>query len=605
MNGRWAYLNLYYPMITRLIKRADNVAKVQHQVLREKIQLAADSRFGRDHGFSTIRDVADFRRQLPITNFEYFRPYVEDVCNGNSEALFGPRTNVRMFALTSGTTEKPKHIPITDDFVRSYKRGWKIWGLKTHWDHRDLLTKDYVHLVSDWQQSQTSGGLWCGNISGLAAETRPAIVRRPFIVPPQVGKIGDWTNRQYVALRLSMASPRVGMIITANPLTLVSLAHLADQKKESLLRDMRDGTLTLPDASGDDGNDLGPELSRRIRKVSRSRCQELESIVRTTGHLFPRDFWPQLSVVAVWMGGPVGAFVPEVRELYGDCAFRDHGLSASEGRMTIPMQDESNSGMLDFESNYYEFIPEGEYENEHPTLLEAHELEEGESYYILLTNSGGLYRYNIHDVVQCVGFVGKSPLLAFLHKGAHCTNIAGEKLTEYQVATAIRNGFGELNRNVETVMLVPVMGSPPRYVLLVEQSKSDYAERLAEKIDSHLSRLNCEYQDRIRTRRLQPIQTQEVPVGSWIGCVNERSPCGAVARNNINILFLARQTRSCRTWLPTSLDDADRSITTAVVLGTTINQSAAPYVGTTPSDHQSTEKGLPRIPTCARHWRIR
>jgi hypothetical protein len=64
-------------------------------------------------------------------------------------------------------------------------------------------------------------------------------------------------------------------------------------------------------------------------------------------------------------------------------------------------------------------------------------------------------------------------------------------------------------------MLVPVMGSPPRYVLLVEQSKGDDADRLAEKIDSHLSSLNCEYQDRIRTRRLQPIQSQQIPTGSW------------------------------------------------------------------------------------------
>lgn len=512
MNGRWAYLKLHYPMVTRMIRRADRIAQIQHKVLQAKIQLAAGSRFGGDHGFSSIRDVADFRRQLPITDFEYYRPYVEAVCAGDSRALFGPRIRVRMFALTSGTTDQPKHIPITDEFVRSYKRGWKIWGLQTHADHPELLTQDYVHLVSDWQQSRTSGGVWCGNISGLAAETRPAIVRRPFVVPPQVGKISDWTNRQYVALRLSLASPRVGMIITANPLTLVSLAHLADQKKESLLRDLRDGTLTLPSQSP---NNLAPQLMHRIRRVDRGRCSELESIIDRTGHLFPRDFWPQLSVVAVWMGGPVGAFVPEVRELYGDCAFRDHGLSASEGRMTIPLQDESNCGILDYESNYYEFIPESEYENEHPAILEAHELQEGESYYLLLTNAGGLFRYNIHDVVRCVGFVGKSPLLAFLHKGAHCTNMAGEKLTEYQVATAIRNGFGELNRTVETVMLVPVMGSPPKYVLLVEESKIDFAEQLARKIDNHLSSLNCEYQDRIQTRRLQPIQTQRIPPGSW------------------------------------------------------------------------------------------
>lgn len=512
MNARWAYFKLQYPQVKRLLADAKRMQSVQQQVLRDKLRLSTESRFGRDHGLASVQDARDFRRHIPITDFEYFRPYVDRVIAGDTEAMFASHVQVRMFALTSGTTDQPKHIPVTDDFVRSYKRGWKIWGLQTHADHMDLLSKQYVHLSSDWQQRRAPSGAWCGNISGLAAETRPAVVRRPFLVPPQVGKISDWSCRQYAALRVSLGSRRVGMIITANPLTLVGLAKLADQHKESLIRDLRDGTLTLP-------SELDGEIDRRyvgaLRRVDSKRCRELEQIVERTGHLFPRDFWPELSVVAVWMGGPVGAFVPEVRELYGNCAFRDHGLSASEGRMTIPLQDESNCGLLDFQSNYYEFIPVEEFGKPDPLILEAHELEEGRSYYILLTNSAGLFRYDIHDVVQCVGHEGQAPLLAFLHKGAHCTNVAGEKLTEYQVATAVREGFEQLNRRVETVMLVPVMGTPPQYVLLVEEASLEDADQLAEKIDHRLSDLNCEYRDRLRSSRLRPIRTQTIPPGSW------------------------------------------------------------------------------------------
>lgn len=512
MNARWAYFQLQYPLVKRLLTGAENAHSVQQDVLAEKIRIAAESRFGRQHGFASIRSAADFRRQVPITDFEYFRPYVDDVREGRVDALFGPQTRVRMFALTSGTTDQAKHIPITDHFVQSYKRGWKIWGLKTHADHMDLLSKHYLHLSSDWQQSRTPAGFWCGNISGLAAETRPVVVRRPFLVPPQVGKISNWTNRQYIALRLAIASRRVGMIITANPLTLISLAKLADEQQESLLRDLHDGTLSLPAESA---GATEVSLPSRIRRVDKQRSRELERIISQTGHLYPRDFWPELSVVAVWMGGPVGAFIPELRSLYGDCSYRDHGLSASEGRMTIPLQDESSFGILDYQSSYFEFIPEDQYGKADASVLEAHELQEGSSYYVLLTNCGGLFRYNIRDVVRCVGFQGQAPLLEFLHKGAHCTNIAGEKLTEHQVATAVRDGFGDLNRSVETVMLVPVMGSPPRYLLLVEQNSDDFADKLAERVNARLSELNCEYEDRIRTRRLKPISQQAIPAGSW------------------------------------------------------------------------------------------
>ncbi|TWT98711.1 GH3 auxin-responsive promoter family protein [Neorhodopirellula pilleata] len=512
MNARWAYIKLQNAIVSRMLRQTANSRDIQRDVLLEKVRLCADSRFGRDYHLRSIRNVDDFRRNIPITDFETFRPYVDDVRRGDPGALFSPSVRLLMFALTSGTTEQPKHIPVTDEFIRTYKRGWKIWGLKAHTDHMDLAKKEYVHLAGDWQQSQAESGVWCGSISGLAAETRPAIVRRTFIVPPEVGKISDWTARQYTALRLSLPSRKVGMIMTANPLTLVGLAELADREKESLIRDMRDGTLRLPEGCSSTTSNT---LQRRIKRVSSRRIQELENIIEQTGRLLPKDFWPQLSVIGVWMGGSVSAFIPEVRRLYGECAFRDHGLSASEGRMTIPIEDESNAGLLDYESNFYEFIPESEFESDSPTVLEAHELIEGQSYYILLTNSGGLFRYNIHDVVQCVGFRGQTPMLTFLHKGAHCSSMTGEKLTEYQVATAVREGFGQLNLRVETVMLVPVMGSTPRYRLLIESHLNDDVENIAKSIDRSLAAVNCEYDDRIKTNRLRPIETKIIPNGSW------------------------------------------------------------------------------------------
>ena len=535
VNPRWAYFRLQYPLVKRLLDNADFARDVQQRVLEERIRSTEDSRFGRDHGFSSIRSLEDFRRQVPVSDFEYFRPYVDEVRAGRTDSLFGPKTQLKMFALTSGTTEYPKHIPVTDQFLRSYKHGWKIWGLKTHADHMDLLSKRYVHLSSDWQQSRTPAGTWCGNISGLAAETRPAVVRRPFLVPPEVGKIGDWNNRQYTALRLAVPSRRVGLIITANPLTLISLAKLADDQKETLLRDLRDGTLTLPKP---EVSMTDKRLSRRIRPLSKRRFRELEQIIERTGHLYPRDFWPELSVVAVWMGGPVGAFLPELRSLYGDCAVRDHGLSASEGRMTIPMQDESSFGMLDYETSYYEFIPEDQIGSSHPSVLEAHELQEGHSYFILMTNPGGLFRYNIRDVVRCVGFQGQAPLLEFLHKGAHCTNIAGEKLTEYQVVTAVKNAYRDLNRNVEPVMLLPVMGSPPHYLLLVEEPSRDIVQQLAERTDAHLCALNCEYDDRIRTRRLRPMFQRVIPAGSWKRLRDEKIATRGGSQEQYKHLFL-------------------------------------------------------------------
>ncbi len=74
---------------------------------------------------------------------------------------------------------------------------------------------------------------------------------------------------------------------------------------------------------------------------------------------------------------------------------RDVGLIASEGRMTIPIDDGTPAGLLDIRHHYFEFIPEEQADLEQPETLEATELFEGRNYFIVLTTAGGLYRYNI------------------------------------------------------------------------------------------------------------------------------------------------------------------------------------------------------------------
>ena len=68
-----------------------------------------------------------------------------------------------------------------------------------------------------------------------------------------------------------------------------------------------------------------------------------------------------------------------------------------------------------------------------PTVLAAHELQEGRTYYILMTTAYGLYRYNIFDVVRCTGYFNQTPLVEFLSKGALFSNLTGEKISEHHV----------------------------------------------------------------------------------------------------------------------------------------------------------------------------
>jgi hypothetical protein len=510
---RLTYLWMRNRRVQQFLAGARRARRVQHEVLWSKLRRNADSDFGRQFHLGDIRSLADFRRQLPISTYEDYRPYVERVKRGEIGAMFGPGTQVLMFALTSGTTEKSKYIPITPEFLREYRQGWNLWGVRAYIDHLRAVRMFNLQLSSDWRKFYTEGGIPCGNISGLAADTAPLISRPVFILPRELMKVSDPLAKQYAALRIAMATPRIGIVMTANPSTLVEFARVANSHCESLIRDIYNGTLSTD-------LDIPPEirqaLKKRTDKRNPARAKELQRLAELTGELRPLDFWPDLQLLAVWTGGPVGAYLPRLKQYYGRVPVRDHGLSASEGRITIPFRDGTSAGVLDYTSQYFEFIPEEEHDRPNPTVLEAHELIPGRNYFVLLTTSSGFYRYDIHDVVRCVGKEGDAPVLEFLNKGSHFSSITGEKISENQVALGIRRAFEELGLDLETFTIAPRWGDPPGYVLLMEPGIDRQKHRaLARAIDRHLGQLNFEYANRIETHRLRPLVVHEIPAGMW------------------------------------------------------------------------------------------
>ena len=321
-----------------------------------------------------MRTVSQFRRRLPVADYEYFRPYIDEVKAGRTDSLLGAKNRLLMFSLTSGTTAQSKYIPITERFLADYRSGWQIWGIQAIDAHPGINSRHILQLSSDYDLFRTPGGTPCGNISGLVAACQKRIVRTMYTVPGVVSKIRDSDAKLYTAMRLAIADRHIGMVMTANPSTLIQLAKLADARKEDLIRDIADGTLS---SAENVPGEVRHALRRTISRKRQERARELEAIVDRTGSLLPKDFWPEMQLLAIWTGGSAGAYLSTLKRYFGEIPVRDHGLSASEGRMTIPVADHSPDGILDVTSHFFEFLPEEEYGREDALVLEAHELARG------------------------------------------------------------------------------------------------------------------------------------------------------------------------------------------------------------------------------------
>ena len=140
------------------LDQTQKAGDVQRELLLSRLARHADSQFGRDHFLHEIRTPADFRNRVPISGYDRHEPYIDRVRQGDTSALFGPGTEVLMFAMTSGTTNRPKTIPVTAQALADYREGWTIWGIMAFDAHREMIEnglKPILQVASDWRESFT------------------------------------------------------------------------------------------------------------------------------------------------------------------------------------------------------------------------------------------------------------------------------------------------------------------------------------------------------------------------------------------------------------------------------------------------------------------
>ncbi len=492
-----------------------HAAEHQERLLQRIVQTQSETDFGRKHGFDRIASLVDYRKRVPIHRYEDLEPYLTRVRQGDTRALIA-QPLVHMFALTSGTTASRKYIPVTRQYLKDYRRATSIWGKRIFDKHEGAYLKPILQLVSDWDECRSESNVPCGSVSGLTTHMQKPVVRWLYCLPACTGKIKDSSAKLYLALRLGLVREELGILASANPSTLIKLAQMMDARKEDLLRDLRDGTIHSQE-------NIPHEVRRYLTptlKKNPKRVKQLEEIIHRQGKLAPKEAWQPIHTIGCWTGGSVGLYLRQFPQYYGETPVRDLGLLASEGRMTIPLDEQTPGGVLDISSHFFEFIPESEIELEQPTVLAAHELDRGKNYYILPTTAYGLYRYNIFDVVRVLDYHGQAPILEFLSKGSLFSNLTGEKLSEFQVVAAMRSAANKWGYLPTAYSLAPTWDDQlPRYSLFLEEQDID---RLAQQtdpagdFDQCLKEQNIEYETKRESQRLGCVEICVIPTGSWI-----------------------------------------------------------------------------------------
>ena len=406
---------------------------VQEATLLDICARAKDTEFGREHDFCGIRSAEDFRVRVPVTGFDDYRGAIERMKRGEGDILFtGPAS---YFAVTSGTTGEAKFIPdsptgeqVKDLVVRYRRQETGRLIAQGAPDTRFEGAKAFV-IVNSGTYSMTEGGIPAGAASGrTAAQSKQSPL---IIVPAYLFDSVDVSTESmnYVDVLMSVANRDVVGAILNNVAHFHTLWSQFTDEPAPYISDIRNGTISC---------DLSPESRCELEaawKADPERADELEALVASPDGLTVEGVWPRFGYVRCWLAGSVGRFAEEFRGLFPErTLWLDWGYGASEGKFNIPCMPGSPAGYPAVFGYYFEFLRPGE---EVPLTLE--ETCAGERYELVVTSYSGLYRYNIHDLVEIGQTADGAKTMHFVCKTSDKVTIAGHTLFSGDVIDLVRD----------------------------------------------------------------------------------------------------------------------------------------------------------------------
>jgi hypothetical protein len=475
-------------------------AGAQAERLAAILGLLRGSAFARDQGLDGTEDLDAFRAKLPVRLHAALVPWLDRVAAGEPGVLTHERPS--MLLETSGTTGRPKHLPVTPSWAASYGDAQALWILGLLRDDEQLRFGKVLSMVSPAEHARSPGGLPIGANTGRMFLAQPFWMRWRAPVPYAAYTIRDPELRAYVILRLALGAP-VSSWTTANPSTILLYCRRLQAWWEDLRADVADGTLRRGPAAG---------LSRgqRLRLWWASRRRRLPE------QPVPARIWG-LRRVNCWKGGASSFFLDRLAGALGaDVPVREAGVNASEGWFGVPVDDGDPVAHLG--GHLLEFLP---VEGDGPARM-AWEVEPGAEYRLVVTTEAGLCRYDLGDVVRVTGWCGRAPRLVFVRKVGNVLNATGEKVTEDQVAAAARRALpGAVGVSVSLGW-----GEVPCQRIAVEGAAGE-PDAVAARYDAALMEANVEYADKRRSGRLGPPRVRVLRPGRFAEWRAERVAAGA------------------------------------------------------------------------------
>jgi len=446
----------------------------QRNILNGIIRKAETTRFGINHGFQDIRTAEDFRKQVPVKDYEQLKPWFDEVANGTPDVLWPGKP--AYLAKTSGTTSGTKYIPITRDSIPNHINSARnaLLGY-VHETGKSAFLDGKLIFLSGSPELDEVGGIPTGRLSGIVNHHVPGYLRTNQKPSYQTNIIEDW-----------------------------------ESKLERIIDETLHERMTL--ISG-----IPPWVQMYFDRIQARTGKRISEV------------FPDFSVF-VYGGVNFSPYKAKLEESIGKKIDSIELYPASEG--FIAYQDKQDSEGLLLLANsgiYFEFIPAEDYFNDNPTRLSLEEVETGRNYAVVMSSNAGLWGYSIGDTVK---FVSKEPYrLVVTGRIKHFISAFGEHVIGEEVEQAMRTACMHHPETAVTEFTVapqvtPTDGLPHHEWLIAFSRLPNDPEAFRLRLDEALRGLNVYYDDLISGSILRPLVISPLQADAFIHFMRAQGKLG-------------------------------------------------------------------------------
>lgn len=382
---------------------ACDIEKVQNEYLIKILAKNSETEYGKKYNFADIYNYNDFAKEVPLTTYEDYKPYIDKICGGEEKVL--TVENVILFELTSGSSDGKKLIPYTKTLKDEFQKGIKPWLFDIFHNVNGVLNgKSYWSITPvTTQKSFTKAGIPIGfeEDSEYFGKFEKKLMNRIFAVDSSVKFSADMESFYMSTAKKLLQCKNLSLISVWSPTFLIILCDYIKENKDELLRNLKE--------------------SRRNIILNAVKEERFDLI------------FPDIKIISCWADGSAQDYISNIKKLFPNVYIQPKGLIATECFISFPLVNE-NGSRLSIYSHFFEFrsLTDGK-------IYLAHQLSKGE-YEVIVTTGGGFYRYCIGDIVEVLEvFPDRAPLIKFLRRKGITSDICGEKLTEEFVVNVAKS----------------------------------------------------------------------------------------------------------------------------------------------------------------------